>query len=123
MALTPAVVSSPRVGQSNRNVRLYSGGLGASDNNVIVQIDDASEYRHFLIHHTTGATDVFVSLDGTNYNTSAVSLTDLGSASFATAVVVTAANRLYRLDGCFQKIRVLQNGATAPENVAVLCYR
>lgn len=123
MALTPAVASSPRVQRTNKDVKLYSGGLGASDNNVIVQIDDAAEFRHFLIHHTAGATDVVVSLDGTNYNTSAVSLTDLGSASFDTAVVVTAANRIYRLDGCFQAIRVLQNGATPPENVTVLCYK
>jgi hypothetical protein len=119
MALTLATLQS----SGSDNPRVYSGGLGASDNDIVVQTGDVSAYREFLIHTTAGAADVVVSLDGTNYNSAALSLTDLGSASFATAVVVTAANRVYKFSGCFKLVRILQAGATPPADVTLLCYR
>jgi len=118
MALTLATLSIP----ASRDQRRYTGGLGAADNNVIVQADDVSGFRDFYVMTTTGAVDINVSLDGTLYS-GALSMTDLGSASFAVAVVVTAANRVYHFRGCFQNIRVLQAGATAPEDVALICCR
>jgi len=119
MALTPATVQT----RIKDNVRTYTGGLGVSDNDIVVQADDVSEYRKFDLTTTAGAADVYVSYDGTAYHTSALSMFDLGSASFATAVVVTAANRVYRFEGCFEKIRVLQAGATPPADVILRCYR
>jgi len=119
MALTVATIQASGRG----DVRVYSGGLGDNDNDVVVQADDVSWYRTFDITSTGGAADVIVSLDGTNYHTSPISMFDLGSASFATAVVVTAANRVYRFTGCFEKIRVMQNGATDVADVILRCYR
>lgn len=119
MALTPATI----VASGDASIRTYSGGLGASDNDVVVQADGVSGYRTFDITTTAGAADVYVSYDGTNYHTAALSLQDLGSASLTTSVVVTAANRVYRFSGCFEKIRVLQAGATPPADVILRCYR
>jgi hypothetical protein len=118
MALTVATIQA----RVKNDVRIYAAGLGENDNDVIVQADDVSGFREFELHSTAGACDVFVSLDGTTYSTAALSMFDLGSASFATAVVVTAANRVYKFTGCFQSVRVLQNGATPPTAVTLLCY-
>lgn len=96
-------------------------GSGTNDNDVVIQLDQNAEaYDVFLLMSTAGAMDVFASLDGTNYSTSALSLADLGAIS-TDPVVVTAAGRLYGFRGKYQGIRVLQNGATAVEN-AVLRY-
>lgn len=119
MALTPATL----VASGSDNPRTYSGGLGNSDNDIVVQTTDVSAFREFHIHTTAGAADVSVSLDGTNYATAPLSMFDLGSASFATAVIVTAANRVYKFTGCFKLIRVLQAGATPPADVTLVCFR
>jgi hypothetical protein len=119
MALTLATLTA----SGSNEVRTYTGGLGASDNDIVVQADGVSSYRTFDITTTAGAADVFVSYDGTNYHSAPLSLTDLGSASFATAVIVTAANRVYRFTGCFEKVKVQQAGATPPADVVLRCYR
>lgn len=121
MALTLATASDIGGNPSPSSVRLYSGGLGANDNDVIVQADDVAKYSEFHLMTTAGATDVTVSLDGTNYTTAPLSLIDFGATTIGTAVLVTAANRMYRFTGVYQKVRVLQNGVTAPENVTLLC--
>lgn len=116
---TAALVSSTNDSRS----RVYSGGVGVSDNDVVVQADDVIGFRSFFLLTTTGAVDVTVCLDGTNYSTAPVSLVDLGSASFAVAALLTVAHRLYRFDGAFQNVRVLQNGATAVTDVTLVCCK
>jgi hypothetical protein len=92
------------------------GVAGVSDNDVLITMDQNVEaYTTFELMSTTGAMDVFVSLDGTNYATAAQSLADLGAVT-THPVVVTAANRIYGFRGHFEGIRVLQNGATAVAN-------
>lgn len=117
MALTLATVTS-----SGSVFMLYTGGTGVSDNDVVVQTDDVSAYNTFMIMTTAGAVDAFPSLDGTNYATAGVSLTDMG-ATTSDPVVVTAANRLYRFRGTFKKIKVMQNGATAATAVCLMCSK
>lgn len=96
-------------------------GTGTNDNDVVITFDDVVHGADtFLLMSTAGAMDVFVSLDGTNYATAALSLTDMGAIT-SDPVIVTAANRCYGFRGKFASIRVLQNGATAVEN-AVLRY-
>lgn len=96
-------------------------GSGTNDNDVVIDATDLMDGADtFFLMSTAGAMDVFVSLDGTNYTTAALSLTDMG-ATTTTPVVVTAANRMYGFRGKFKAVRVLQNGATAVEN-AVLRY-
>lgn len=116
MALTLAVAD--HMGNALR----YKDGLGASDNDVIVQTGDVSQYDEFLLMTTAGAVDVMVSLDGTNYSTAALSLIDMG-ATTSDPVVVTAANRIYGFFGTFNLVRVLQNGATVAEDVCLICSR
>ena len=89
----------------------YSGS-GASDNDVLFETDDLTPWDGFLLLSTTGAVDIFVSLDGDNFATSALSLQDFG-ASDLTPALVTVAGRVYGFVGKFKKIRVLQNGGTA----------
>ena len=119
MALTQATA----VDSGDGAIRTYTGGLGVSDNDVVLTATGVSQYRIFDITTTAGAADVNVSYDGTNYASSAMSLQDLGSASLTTSVVVTAANRVYRFTGCFEKIKILQAGATPPADVILRCYR
>lgn len=122
MALTPAVLGVV-AGDRDPMVRLYSGGLGASDNDVIVQADDVSSFSEFCVSTTAGAVDITVSLDGSHYTTAPLSLIDFGATAIGTAVLVTAANRMYRFSGCYQNVRVLQNGATPAADVALLCRK
>lgn len=96
-------------------------GTGTNDNDVIITFDDVVEGADtFLLMSTSGAMDVFVSLDGTNFTTAPLSLTDMG-ATTSDPVLVTVANRCYGFRGKYKSIKVLQNGATAVAN-AVLRY-
>lgn len=92
------------------HVRYY--GTGANDNDVLFTTGDISRYDACTIMSTDGAVDVFVSLDGTNYSTAALSLQDFGATS-TDPVLVTAADRVYGFVIKARLIRVLQNGATA----------
>lgn len=96
-------------------------GTGTNNNDVVIEFSDIVDGADtFLLMSTAGAMDVFVSLDGTNYATAALSLDDMG-ATTTDPVIVTSANRVYGFRGKYKAIRVLQNGATAVEN-AVLRY-
>lgn len=103
-----------------QNVGIKTGS-GTNDNDTVIDFDDIVDGADtFMLMSTAGAMDVFVSLDGTNYSTAALSLTDMG-ATTSDPVIVTVANRVYGFRGKYKAIRVLQNGATAVEN-AVLRY-
>lgn len=102
--------------------RLYSGGNGGSDNAVVIDATDVSEFDTFLLQSTAGAMDVTVSLDGTNYSTAPLSLADLG-ATTTDPVIVTAANRTYGFRGTYRGIKVSQNGATGVANASLICAR
>lgn len=115
MALTPATATAV-----SENVMHYKDGTGASDNDIIVQTGDVSRYNVFMLSSTAGALDVDVSLNGTDYTTAPLSLTDLG-ATTSDPVIVTAANRMYGFMGNFAKIRVRQNGATPATAVNLRC--
>lgn len=90
----------------------FASGAAAGDNATVIELEDVSMFDTFILQSTQGAMDVFVSLDGTNYSTAPLSLTDMG-ATTSTPVIVTAANRTYGFRGKFRKVKVLQNGATA----------
>jgi hypothetical protein len=120
MALTVAVPD--HMGNALR----YKDGLGASDNDVIVQTEDVSAYNDFrLMYTSTGSLDVYPSLDGTNYATAPLTLYDLGSTAVAPATVVatTGVGRIYGFSGTYAKLRVLQNGAGIPATVCLMCSR
>jgi hypothetical protein len=87
-------------------------GTGTNDNDVVIQTNSVDQFDAFCLFSTAGAMDVFVSLDGTNYATEALSLQDFGAVD-NNPVVVTAASRIYCFVGKFKTLRVLQNGATA----------
>lgn len=95
-------------------------GSGTNDDDVVIQLERADAYDTFLLMSTAGAMEVLVSLDGTNYSTAPLSLTDMGS-EFADPVIITVASRVYGFRGLFRAVRVVQNGATAVEN-ATLSY-
>jgi hypothetical protein len=116
MALTLATVD--HMGNAVR----YKGGIGASDNDVIVQSGDVSQYDTYLLMTTAGAVDITVSLDGTNYSTAPLSLIDLG-ATTSDPVLLTAANRIYGFYGTYALVRVLQNGATPATAVTLIASR
>jgi hypothetical protein len=81
------------------------------DDEVVIQTGDVSRFKTFMLMSVTGAVDVLVSLDGTNYSTAPLSLVDQG-ATDVSPVLVTAAARVYGFRGLYKKIKVLQNGAT-----------
>lgn len=98
----------------------YSG-TGTNDNDELFTTGDMSRYDACTLMSTTGAVDVFVSLDGTNYATSALSLQDMGATS-TDPVLVTSALRLYGFVMKARRIRVLQNGATGAA-ASLICWK
>ena len=96
----------------NAGSHVRYSGTGANNDDILFTSEDVSQYSGFTLMSTTGAVDVFVSLDGTNFATAALSLQDLG-ATDNLPVLVTAAGRVYGFVGKFRKVRVMQNGATA----------
>jgi hypothetical protein len=105
------------------NYLRFAGGIGVNANDVVVQTKDISRYGEFMLISTAGAMQVLASLDGTNYATAPLSLQDLGSTSLTTSVIVTAANRVYRLRGTFNFLQITQNGATAVTGATLLCSK
>ncbi len=97
-----------------------TGGTGANDNDLVLELTNAFPWDTFHIMSTAGAMDVEVSLDGVNFTTAPISLTDQGAIS-ADPVIVTVANRVYGFRGKYQTVRVRQNGAT-PVTDASLAY-
>ncbi len=104
------------------NVLVWSGGDSDDDNDVVVQTNSIIHYNTFLLMSTTGVLDVTVTLDGTNYSTAPLSLTDLGAAT-AAPVLVTVANRIYGFKGYFMKLRVLQASGVDTTAVTLVCGR
>lgn len=104
-------------------VSIKTGGTGVNDNDEIFEIEaNAEDFDTWIIGSTAGAMDVFVSLDGTNYLADAFTLTDQCSTAPATKVALTTAGRGFGLYGRYKKIRVLQNGATAVANAALIGF-
>ncbi len=99
------------------NMTRYSGGVGVSDTDVVVQTGDVSRFDEFVLMSTAGAMQVFPTLDGVNYAVAPLSLIDMGAVTTA-PVTITAANRLYGFFGTFAKVRVQQSGGAA---VAAAC--
>ena len=118
-ALLACGTSFAAVEDLGTHVRYY--GTGTNDDDVLFTTGDVSRYDACTIMSTDGAVDVFVSLDGTNYATSALSLQDMGATS-TDPVLVTAADRVYGFVVKARRIRVLQNGATAA-SASMNCWK
>ncbi len=104
------------------NVEIWSGGISTADNDVVCQTGSVIHYNTFLLMSTAGAMDITVTLDGTNYSTAPLSLTDMGAAASA-PVIVSVANRVYGFKGYFLAVRVLENGGTDLADVVLVCGR
>jgi hypothetical protein len=102
------------------HVTIYTN-TSTEDNEIVIQTEDVSQYDTFMLMSDTGAVDVFPSLNGTSYATTALSLQDMG-ATTSDPVALTAAARIYGFRGKFRKIRVLQNNTTDVA-VTLLCSR
>lgn len=87
-------------------------GSASADNGVLFTSGDLSRFDACVLMSTTGSVDVYASLDGTNYATTALSLEDKGATSLD-PVLQTSALRVYGFVGKFLSVRVLQVGATA----------
>ena len=92
-------------GDGRRTV--WHGVDTTSDNAVIVETGDVSHLDTFTMMCSAGAFDVYVTLDGTNWTTASLSLSDLGATS-TDPVIVGSANRLFGFAGVFRGVRVLQ---------------
>lgn len=89
----------------------YSGSC-TEDDEVLVTTGAMGAYDACIIMSTTGAVEVFITLAGTStYSTSPLSLQDFGAAD-TVPVLLTAALRVYGFVGKFDRIKVVQNGAT-----------
>jgi len=95
-----------------------SGVNGVNDNDILVTLDETGSSDTFNLMSTAGAMDVQVSLDGVNYTTAPLALTDQG-ATVSDPVLVTAPNRMYGFRGKYRRVRVLQNGVTAVVNPSI----
>ena len=116
----PAVTKPTTVG----NATVFTGGAGVNANDVIFGPIEVTRFDDFLLMSTAGAMQVLASLDGANYCTAPLTLIDEGAAAVGvTYVIVTAANRVYRLQGTFAALKVTQNGATGVANASLTCSK
>jgi hypothetical protein len=106
------------------NAVVFTGGAGVNANDVIFGPLEVSRFDDFQLMSTAGAMQVLASLDGVNFGTAPLTLIDEGAAAVGvTYVIVTAANRMYRLQGTWAQIKVTQNGATGVANASLTCSK
>lgn len=105
---------------SNKTATELFSGTGANDNDVLFTTSNVQHHSSFTLMSSTGAVDVEVSVNGTNFATAPLAMEDAGATANGTYVLVTAANRIYKFTGKFTRIRVVQNGATAAA-ASLLC--
>lgn len=110
LLFSASAFSDVQVGPGGKWIRYF--GSGTNDNDILFTTDDIALYSGCSLMSTTGAVDVFVSIDGTNFSTAALSLEDKGATN-TNPVLVTAALRYYGFLVPVRYVRVLQNGATA----------
>lgn len=101
--------------------REYVGENGVNDNDICIETTDISRYDTFMLSCSTGSVQVFL-WDGQNWQTSPLSLSDLG-ATDQNPVLGTSALRQYGFRGNYQKLKVQQNGASAATNVVLRCAK
>ncbi len=106
--------------QQSSKVLKIVGIAGVDDNDIVIEVTDASKFDEFIISSTLGVMDVDVSLDGTNF-IAAIALEDRKSLTPATRVVVTVAAGLYSFNGPVQVVRVRQNTATDVISPVMIC--
>lgn len=102
---------------------LHRLGSSAADNAVVFEVETADMFDTWQLGSAAGAMDVYVSGDGTNYQTTAVAMVDLGSTAPSTTVVATTAAGNYGIRGKWKKLRVLQAGATAVTGAYLIGYQ
>lgn len=99
-------------------------GAASADNATVIEITDNAElFDTWQLSSSAGVMDVYVSADGTNYLSAPVALINLGSVDPATAVIETAAGGSYGFKGRWQRVLVLQKGATAVVGGALYGYQ
>ncbi len=98
------------------------GIVGVSDNDVVIDFDNAERWNSFILQTTTGVVEVDVSA-GLDVFKSIITLEDLHSTTPATRVVITAATKIYRFTGTFKRIRVRQASGTAAVGTVLLLSR
>jgi hypothetical protein len=101
---------------------VYIGNDGTNAADILVETGDISPMDMFTLMCTAGAFQVFVSLDGTNFTTDPLSLSDLGGTS-TDPVLLGAPNRLFGFAGAYRAVRVEQINATACVNFSMFAKR
>ena len=90
-----------------------------TDDLVLYTSSDVSMYNCHEFHVTAGSISVQGSLDGTNFSAD-LALIDCESTTPTTRVKTSTGTTMYRLDGKFKKVRVLQNGVGAAANARII---
>lgn len=102
--------------------RIFIGVPGTADNSEVLETNDVTDLDTFTIACTAGGFDVYVTLDGTNWLTNPITMTDLSNAT-TTPVLAGTSQRLYGFAGPFKGIRVLQNGGVNVANLTLFGKR
>lgn len=97
-------------------------GSASTDGGVLFQTTETqlAQFDRCVIMSTTGAVEVFVSLDGTNFATQPLSMQDLGAETTA-PVLETTALRIYGFVVRARAIKVAQSGATGAA-ATMICW-
>ncbi len=98
---------------------VYTGSC--TEDNEILIIANVTDFDACRLFSTVGTVDVFITLDGTNYTTAALSMSDDG-ATDTNPVIVTLAGRAYSFAARFKRIRVTENGATDAA-ASLFCFK
>lgn len=97
-----------------------SGDFDGTDDDIVIELENAERYNEFTLMSGAGVMDVDVSLDGTNF-APIIALTDLESTTPATRVVVTVAGQLYAFYGTYKTVRVRQASAVEVGAAVLWC--
>jgi hypothetical protein len=107
--------------QNSLSSAVYFGDAGTGDNDVLIDAGGIAEFDTFMLSVGAGVVDVIVH-DGKNWLTDPLSLGDLG-ADAAVSVLEATALRQFCFRGNFNRIRVLQKGATSATDSVLRCFR
>jgi len=98
----------------------FKNGSGINAGDLVIESRGLFSYDTFLIMSTAGVLEIFVCIDGENFTTSPISISDLTAAAL-TPVLVTEAGKIYGFRGGYEKIQARQVGATAVAGASLLC--
>jgi hypothetical protein len=104
------------------NTSLYTNVATTSSGAVAIQTLDVTRYDTFQLMSLGGAVQVQTTLDGSNFSTAPLAMTDLGSTA-STPVILTSSGRMYGFRGKYRGVQITQQSSVtlSTSQVSLIC--